>query len=185
MKIIPNHCAFVAGNSKVPRVFAERIFEKLSTEELKTRTGKIIFKQGDETEVQSTKITNISEISSQTYFKMLVQNQVYDQLLAFKTNYSEEIKEMSEELKMIIVIMKDINYQLTNTDTKPNIKHIPLKNFCNGVKFATNNLKEIMKNIRILINSVNNENIERKLLFINLTLQSQYCEFQDIKQDCQ
>lgn len=125
-------------------------------------------------------------IARDIYNKMLVLNLLYRDLRNFNTKFDEDFDDMIAELNIITFAMLRI-YQTLSRDNRIPIQNQRkpfLRSFCEGVVVTSNYLRGIMFDVRRLQREVEVQNIDRQLIIINLTLQSQHSQLQEMRQDC-
>lgn len=127
-----------------------------------------------------------AEISKDIYNKLLVLNALYQDLINFNTQYTSQIKEMMDELRIVTFAILRIYQNLSGRNNIPlqNQRKPQFSSFCNGVVVTMNYLRGIMFDIRRLQRLVEINNIDRQLIIINFTLQSQQSQLQQMREDC-
>lgn len=180
-------CKFVAGDNPAPRFFAQKTLEKIDEKELVTRTGKIVFNAGADSEIQEVpRLQSTAELAGEIYNKMLIQNMLYKDLLNFNTKFSPELRDMVGEMEIMSFAMLRIYQSLSRNNRIPyqNQRKPQINNFCNGVVVTSNYLRGIMFDLRRLQRQVRNQNTDLQLIIIHSTLQSHQLELQAMRQDC-
>lgn len=205
---------FMSGDDLkfTPRVFAQRYFYKLGEEvefeeeisDIQVRTGKMIFKQGEDEEdldeVESLNMerpifppqpprppqNNPTQLSRDIYNQLLILNELYRDLESYDTTFSDELREMISELNIVSFAMLRI-YQTLSRNNRPPIQNQRkprIRDFCSGVVATSNYLRGIMFDLRRLQRMIDNQNIETQLFIINFTLQAQQQQLMQMRQYC-
>ena len=135
---------------------------------------------------QTQRPQNPSAMAREIYLKMLVLNQLYQDLRSFQTSFSDELTEMIEELNLITFAMGRIYLSLSRVSRLPiqTLRKPPIRDFCGGVKTTSTYLRRLMFDLRRLQREIDNQNIETQLLIINITLMSQSQQLQQMQQYC-
>ncbi|MBP3432004.1 MAG: hypothetical protein J6K39_04045 [Clostridia bacterium] len=201
---------YVAGDDYKfsPRVFAQKFFYKLGEELpddvlLKTRSGRMIFRQGDEDflEVKCEKEEldgrreeraesviqqnqSPAELADEIVSRLDVLNLLYEDLEDFGTTFSPQFQEMREELSVVSFAMLRIYQSLSGRNRPPrqNLRKPQVRGFCRGVVITINYLRGILFDLRRLVRTTESFNVQ--IIIIILTLQGQQSQLQDMRQDC-
>lgn len=126
------------------------------------------------------------QLSRDIYNKLLILNELYGDLLTYNTQYNDEIRDMIAELRIVTFAMLRIYQTLSGRNNIPlqNIRKPRFNGFCNGVVVCINWIRDIMFDIRRLQRLVEITNIDRQLIIINFTLQSQLSQLMQMRQEC-
>ena len=145
---------FVAGDS--PRAFAQETLKNLSeedwqqmaSEEVTTRSGRMIFKSGDDGEEMISNEEGVEEqyssemqkkmnvtqqprrvrplpnqtpasVAADVYNQMLILGELYQDLISFNTNFTSSLQDMQAELDVIIFAMGRIYQTLSRSNRLP------------------------------------------------------------------
>lgn len=127
-----------------------------------------------------------AELAREIYNEMLILNLLYQDLINFNTQFSEQLRDMASELRIITLVMLRIFQDLSGRRDIPvqNQRRPNINSFCQGVVVTSNYLRGIMFDVRSLQRLVDVSNIDRQLIIINFTLQSQQSQLQQMRQDC-
>jgi len=202
------------GEEYVP-MYQEKFADRTEENSMQVRSGKMIFKEGadniEETEVdyiedeersESLQQPNFvpnrrppqrppqgvqtAELSRDIYNQMLILRMLEQDLLSFNTSFSDELRDMIEELIIIIFAMGRIVQTLSRNNRLPiqNRRKPQIRDFCSGVVVTSNFLRGLLYDLRLLERINQNQNIDNQLIIIYLTLQSQQSQLQEMRQDC-
>lgn len=129
---------------------------------------------------------NPAIIAGDIYNKLLVLNLLYRDLRNYNTKFNSDLDEMISELNIITFAMLRIYQTLSRSNRIPlqNQRKPVVRGFCEGVVVTSNYIRGIMFDVRKLQRVVEIQNIDRQLIIINLTLQSQQSQLQEMRQDC-
>ncbi|MBE7075444.1 MAG: hypothetical protein E7375_00030 [Clostridiales bacterium] len=162
-----------------PRVFAQKCFYLMGEKPDEKNFTKIVFKEGDcEEETTMQKVARPQtpqSLSSEIEGQLRVLDRHYQKLISYDSNYSDDLTEMRSELLVLRVF--------ENAERGP-YETLLDAGFCIELAKTLRLIGLILRNIRVLQHTYNNQRVDTQLLIMQLTLLAHFSELQEMRREC-